>query len=108
MPVTSHRKNRTMRSAFKLKIVRPELVLSTRVRRNFPSMVALALVIPGSLTAKSAVESFHSSIVPILEQHCYECHGDGYDKGKVAFDRLESEEQILRPELWVRVLLNTQ
>jgi Protein of unknown function (DUF1592)/Protein of unknown function (DUF1588)/Protein of unknown function (DUF1587)/Protein of unknown function (DUF1585)/Protein of unknown function (DUF1595) len=95
-----------MRSLFKLKIVRPELVLSTRVRRN--SIVALALVIPASVVAKPAVETYHSSIVPILEQYCYECHGDGYDKGKVAFDRLESDQQILKPELWVRVLLNTR
>ncbi len=95
-----------MRSLFKLKIVRPELVLSTRVRRN--SILALALVIPASVVAKPAVETYHSSIVPILEQYCYECHGDGYDKGKVAFDRLESDQQILKPELWVRVLLNTR
>src|SRR6185369_5965205 len=29
-------------------------------------------------------------------------------KGKVAFDRLETGEQILKPELWFRVLLNTR
>ncbi len=40
--------------------------------------------------------------------HCYECHGDGYDKGKVAFDTLESDEQILNPDLWLRVLNNTR
>ena len=41
---------------------------------------------------------------PILEKHCYECHGDGYDKGKVAFDTLDTDEQILKPDLWLRVL----
>jgi len=86
MPVTSYRKNRTMPSVFKQKIVRPKLVLSTRVRRKVPLMMALALGVPGSLLANSAVQTYHSSIVPILEKHCYECHGDGYDKGKVAFD----------------------
>ncbi|HEV7608450.1 MAG TPA: DUF1592 domain-containing protein [Steroidobacteraceae bacterium] len=44
----------------------------------------------------------------MLENHCYECHGDGYDKGKVAFDALETDEQILAPALWQRVLNNTR
>jgi uncharacterized protein DUF1592/uncharacterized protein DUF1588/uncharacterized protein DUF1587/uncharacterized protein DUF1585/uncharacterized protein DUF1595 len=60
------------------------------------------------VTEKTALDVYHSSIVPILEEHCYECHGDGYDKGKVAFDRLETDEQILRTDLWLRVLLNTR
>ena len=97
-----------MRSVFKLRIVRPELVLSTRVRRKVPLLAALALGVPGALLARTAVQTYHSSIVPILEKHCYECHGDGYDKGKVAFDQLETDPQILKPELWVRVLLNTR
>jgi hypothetical protein len=60
------------------------------------------------VTEKSAVDVYHSTIVPILEHHCYECHGDGYDKGKVAFDRLENDAQIMHPDLWLRVLLNTR
>ena len=32
------------------------------------------------------IAEYHAVISPILEKHCYECHGDGYDKGKVAFD----------------------
>ena len=62
----------------------------------------------GAVTDNSPVGVFHSSVLPILEDHCYECHGDGYDKGKVAFDRLETDEQILKPDLWLRVLLNTR
>jgi len=77
----------------------------------------LALVAAGLLSysepspavaEKSPLDVYHSTIVPILENHCYECHGDGYDKGKVAFDRLETDEQILKPDLWLRVLLNTR
>jgi hypothetical protein len=55
-----------------------------------------------------AVTEFHDSIVPILETHCYECHGDGYDKGKVAFDRLETDAAIMDADLWLRVLNNTR
>jgi len=87
------------------------------VFRGAPLAIALGLTvfltssIPApavAVTEKSALDVYHSSIVPILEEHCYECHGDGYDKGKVAFDRLETNEQILHPDLWLRVLLNTR
>jgi hypothetical protein len=60
------------------------------------------------VTDKSPLDVYHSAVLPILEKHCYECHGDGYDKGKVAFDRLESDADILAPDLWLRVLLNTR
>src|SRR3954470_10251015 len=53
-----------------------------------------------------AMSEYRSTISPLLEKHCYECHGDGYDKGKIAFDALESDEQILDPSLWLRVLNN--
>jgi hypothetical protein len=83
-------------------------VINKRAIRSASLVVALALAIPGSLPAKTPIQVYHGTIVPILEKHCYECHGDGYDKGKVAFDRLESDAQILKPDLWLRVLLNTR
>jgi hypothetical protein len=55
-----------------------------------------------------AVSTYKKSISPMLETHCYECHGDGYDKGKVAFDALETHDQILDKQLWYRVLINTR
>ena len=51
---------------------------------------------------------YQAVIAPILETHCYECHGDGFDKGKVAFDALDTDEKILKPDLWLRVLNNTR
>jgi len=56
----------------------------------------------------SSITSYRKAIVPLLEDHCYECHGDGYDKGKVAFDRLETNDAILDKNLWMRVLVNTR
>ena len=91
-----------------------------RVRAILGAPVALTLGLTAALTSSnplpaaaavtenSPVSVFTSSIVPILEEHCYECHGDGYDKGKVAFDRLESDAQVLNKDLWLRVLLNTR
>jgi hypothetical protein len=64
--------------------------------------LALASPEPSSITL------YKQSILPMLEDHCFECHGDGYDKGKVAFDRLESNDDILDKSLWLRVLVNTR
>ncbi|HEU4780389.1 MAG TPA: DUF1592 domain-containing protein [Steroidobacteraceae bacterium] len=64
--------------------------------------------LPAAETGNPTVAEYRAVISPILEKHCYECHGDGYDKGKVAFDSLETDQQIQEPELWLRVLLNTR
>lgn len=59
-------------------------------------------------TEPSSITVFRKTITPMLEDHCYECHGDGYDKGKVAFDQLETNDAILDKNLWLRVLVNTR
>jgi Protein of unknown function (DUF1592)/Protein of unknown function (DUF1588)/Protein of unknown function (DUF1587)/Protein of unknown function (DUF1585)/Protein of unknown function (DUF1595) len=55
-----------------------------------------------------AVATFLKEVEPILEEHCYECHGDGHNKGHIAFDELQSDEEILGPDLWLKVLNNTR
>jgi hypothetical protein len=53
----------------------------------------------------NGVVSFHRDIEPILEEHCYRCHGLGSAKGKVAFDKFESDRSLLENrDLWWRVL----
>jgi hypothetical protein len=59
-------------------------------------------------TEPGAIAEYKKSIGPMLEKHCYECHGDGYDKGQIAFDRLESDQQILDKALWLKVLVNVR
>ncbi len=50
---------------------------------------------------------FERDILPILEDHCYQCHGEGEDKGKVAFDAFGSTRELLKQtDLWVRALKN--
>jgi hypothetical protein len=77
----------------------------------------MAIAIPGCLFLSAATEAssepasireYEKTILPMLEKHCFECHGDGYDKGKIAFDTLETHDQILEPTLWLKVLLNTR
>jgi hypothetical protein len=63
---------------------------------------------PAEQAISQSIADYHTKISPILEAHCYECHGDGYDKGRVAFDTLETDAQILDPALWLKVLSNTR
>jgi len=54
----------------------------------------------------AGVAQFHQSVQPILEQYCYECHGDGMSNGGVAFDGLKSGDEILNHDLWSKVMKN--
>jgi len=57
----------------------------------------------------AALAQFQRRILPILQAHCYDCHGDGESRANVAFDTLKTEAQILHnPELWLKVLKNTR
>lgn len=91
--------------------------LQTWSRRFVPLAMGLAIALPVGLvvsadteanTEPASIRVYNDTVLPLLEKHCYECHGDGYDKGKVAFDQLETPEQILAPGLWIKVLVNTR
>jgi hypothetical protein len=48
-------------------------------------------------------------VQPILQSYCYDCHGDGMDKGQVAFDAFKSDEELVNHhDLWSRVLKNVR
>ena len=52
---------------------------------------------------------FSQAIQPILKEHCYECHAEGANKGKVSFDEFGSEKELLgKRELWVAALKNVR
>ncbi len=59
-------------------------------------------------TDESRVAGFHKDIQPLLEEYCYDCHGNGETNGNITFDELKSNDQILNHDLWARVLKNTR
>jgi hypothetical protein len=74
-------------------------------------------VAPGTVASSTAspvgnpgpgVAGFHQSIQPLLKTYCYDCHGNGTKNGNVAFDELASNDQILNPQLWLKVLKNVR
>ncbi|HEX4119572.1 MAG TPA: DUF1592 domain-containing protein [Verrucomicrobiae bacterium] len=76
------------------------------------AMAAVALAIFPCLPAAAAVESpgaaeFRTEIRPILQTYCFDCHADGVNKGKVAFDEFKSNQSAVDDrELWWKALKN--
>ena len=46
---------------------------------------------PGAETKSSPLPK---NIQPILTEYCYDCHADGANKGKVAFDEFKSHDEL--------------
>ena len=59
--------------------------------------------------ADDPAAAFEEKILPILEDHCFSCHGEGEDKGKVSFDTFASfAELINQTTLWDHALRNVR
>ncbi|HWX21732.1 MAG TPA: DUF1592 domain-containing protein [Candidatus Binatia bacterium] len=60
-----------------------------------------------SAASLPGAEEFHQHIQPVLEEFCYDCHGDGMNKGGVAFDGFESDSATLASrDIWWKALKN--
>jgi hypothetical protein len=93
---------------------------SRRLRKRMDRMVTgsvpllagvliLALGRTAASTDAKAVEQYRKDVLPILEKYCFDCHADGANKGKVAFDTFKSDEELVgKRELWHAVLKNTR
>ena len=52
----------------------------------------------------SAVEEFETGIKPLLEQYCYDCHGEGASKGEISLDDpVKGAHKMDNQELWLEV-----
>ncbi len=68
----------------------------------FPILAAQAGQNPG-------VADYKARIQPLLQNYCFDCHGDGAHKGDVAFDEMKSDQQILtNRDLWLKALKNVR
>lgn len=66
------------------------------------------MISPLAHGAASPAAQFRKEIQPILQEFCYDCHGDGSKKGEVAFDELKSDAAIVDHELWLKALKNVR
>ncbi len=72
---------------------------------------ALALA-PAATVAVAADDplllNFRRDIEPILAKHCFDCHGNGVDKGGVRLDEFTSAAALRDHQLWSRALRNVR
>ncbi|MEC9056659.1 MAG: DUF1587 domain-containing protein, partial [Verrucomicrobiota bacterium] len=79
---------------------------------GFPVTVLMSVICcPGLVMAgeggDGAAGEFESRIKPLLEQYCYDCHGDGASKGEVSLDDPEKGvHKLENQELWLKVWKN--
>ena len=51
--------------------------------------------------------SYDKEILPILEEHCFDCHGDGSSKGGLSLDNWKSKKERLQDmEAWKDIMKN--
>ena len=63
----------------------------------------------GRSDASDFDQTYKQSIQPILQQFCFDCHGDGMSKGEVAFDAMHAHsERVTHKDLWWAALRNTR
>ncbi|MDQ3622088.1 MAG: DUF1592 domain-containing protein [Verrucomicrobiota bacterium] len=73
--------------------------------RALISGCALGLASAG--LAVDPVPSYEKEILPVLEDYCYDCHGEGTKKGGLAMDKYNSLETHLNDaEFWLAVWKN--
>jgi hypothetical protein len=70
---------------------------------------ATLIFLPNTAVAVAGTSPFVERVEPILFDYCYDCHGDGMRRGNLAFDRYESESELVADhDLWLAVLKNVR
>ncbi|MCI0745301.1 MAG: DUF1592 domain-containing protein [Verrucomicrobia subdivision 3 bacterium] len=79
------------------------------MNRWFKGLLAWIALAAAAAASEGGGTRFHKEIRPLLEQYCWDCHGDGMDKGNVTFDQFKSDAELLgNRDLWLAVLKNTR
>src|SRR3954470_11983146 len=67
-----------------------------------------SLLCVSAFAAEPLMDSFEQEIQPVLDQYCYDCHGNGSEKGGVKLDEFENAEALRDHKLWLRALKNVR
>ena len=92
--------------------MRAELAYSRRPLAWSGVFALVGLLVTASLGSGGetpAVARFQDQVLPVLVDYCYRCHGDGMEKGGIAFDGFDSDATIVKNrDLWWAVLKNVR
>ena len=72
--------------------------------------LAFGLTVPfmTAIAGASDLEVFTKDVQPILDEYCYDCHGNGNKKGGVQLDGFENDSALHDHKLWMRALKNVR
>jgi len=86
----------------------PRLASLAAVRAPLLAL-AVASLAPAVFAAEDPLLlNFRRDIEPILAKHCFDCHGNGVDKGGVRLDEFTSAAALRDHQLWSRALRNVR
>ena len=69
--------------------------------------LSLYFLLSSTLFGSTKRISYDKEILPILEEHCFDCHGDGSSKGGLSLDNWESKKERLQDmEVWKDIMKN--
>lgn len=75
--------------------------------RLFPALASLCIAVSAG-AAEPRLETFRRDVEPVLAKYCFDCHGNGVDKGGVRLDGFDSAAALRDPRLWMRALKNVR
>jgi len=71
-------------------------------------LAAIFLLLSGTDGTPAPLPTYQE-IEPLLAEYCYDCHGDGLDRGGLELDIFTSEDDILKHrKVWETVLFNVE
>src|ERR1051325_942364 len=78
-------------------------------RRLRAALVIAAAILSVSPVLAAAAQTYKTRIEPLLKNYCFDCHGDGANKGEVAFDEYTNlTAHVNNQKLWLAVWQNLQ
>jgi hypothetical protein len=82
---------------------------ASQFRTILAASFAGAALFAASAFAAAPTTNYEKEIVPLLENYCYDCHGEGTKKGGFALDGYKSLDAHLRDtETWFNIWKNVQ
>src|SRR3954462_11803953 len=73
------------------------------------TVIGLLILLPAALPAAEPAEEYTETIRPILEKHCFECHGNQKHKADLNLESFSDLEKVkAAPETWETVLEQIQ
>src|SRR5215217_3297796 len=88
---------------------RPSRPISLRAMLFTAGAMVAALSTHVRAADAPAAAPYKAKVQPLLAKYCYDCHGEGENRGNITLDEFPSEEAMLHNrELWWKVLKNVR